>query len=183
LSPTSLDGTDSPATDDDGSSETEETLKAPFKKPILPPITNNNPATMAKLEGKRKKAKWGFGFTFAFTYLYLYAVWQTSRRKLALIAPRPWRSSTSRRTAFRTAASSDIDAAIKQAEKLAADGADILDIGGESTRPGSKPVTADQELSSSPSYPSNNRIDRCSNYLDTTKSWSPANRSLPVPRS
>jgi cell division protease FtsH len=40
-----LDGTDSPATEDDGSQETEETLKSPFKKPILPPITGNNPAT------------------------------------------------------------------------------------------------------------------------------------------
>jgi len=37
-------------------------------------------------------------------------------------------------------------AAIRQALKLAADGADILDIGGESTRPGSDPVPIEEEL-------------------------------------
>ncbi|MBO0222748.1 dihydropteroate synthase, partial [Vibrio parahaemolyticus] len=31
--------------------------------------------------------------------------------------------------------------AVKQAEKLISDGADIIDIGGESSRPGSKQVT------------------------------------------
>ncbi len=40
-----LDSDNSPTTDDDGSPETEETSKNPFKKPILPPITGNNPAT------------------------------------------------------------------------------------------------------------------------------------------
>ena len=42
-----LDGTetDSSTSDDDGSPETEERSKNPFKKPILPPITGNNPAT------------------------------------------------------------------------------------------------------------------------------------------
>jgi dihydropteroate synthase len=38
-------------------------------------------------------------------------------------------------------------AAIDHALKLAADGADILDIGGESTRPSSEPVPAEEELS------------------------------------
>ena len=32
-------------TGDDGSSTEEEPSKNPFKKPILPPITGNNPAT------------------------------------------------------------------------------------------------------------------------------------------
>jgi dihydropteroate synthase len=40
----------------------------------------------------------------------------------------------------------DAAAAISQAEQLAADGADVIDIGGESTRPGSKPVGLQQEL-------------------------------------
>ena len=41
-----LDSPDSPSsTDDSGSNEAEETSKNPFKKPILPPITGNNPAT------------------------------------------------------------------------------------------------------------------------------------------
>ena len=40
-----LDSDLSPATDNDGSPETEEASTNPFKKPILPPITGNNPAT------------------------------------------------------------------------------------------------------------------------------------------
>ena len=36
--------------------------------------------------------------------------------------------------------------ALRHAEELIADGADILDIGGESTRPGSSPISADIEL-------------------------------------
>jgi dihydropteroate synthase len=40
----------------------------------------------------------------------------------------------------------DANAAVEQALQLAADGADILDIGGESTRPYSEPVPADEEL-------------------------------------
>jgi dihydropteroate synthase len=38
------------------------------------------------------------------------------------------------------------DAAVAQGQKLAAEGADILDIGGESTRPLSEPVSADEEI-------------------------------------
>ena len=41
----------------------------------------------------------------------------------------------------------DVDSAIRHGHKLAADGADILDIGGESTRPGSSPVSIEQEMS------------------------------------
>jgi dihydropteroate synthase len=40
----------------------------------------------------------------------------------------------------------DIEAAVAKAKRLVDDGADIIDIGGESTRPGSKPVSADDEL-------------------------------------
>ncbi len=39
-----------------------------------------------------------------------------------------------------------VDDAVRHATRLAADGADILDVGGESTRPGSEPVSADEEL-------------------------------------
>ena len=39
-----------------------------------------------------------------------------------------------------------IQAAVEQARQFLADGADILDVGGESTRPGSQPVGADEEL-------------------------------------
>jgi len=38
------------------------------------------------------------------------------------------------------------DDAVKQGLRLAADGADILDVGGESTRPGAEPVSVDEEI-------------------------------------
>ena len=40
----------------------------------------------------------------------------------------------------------DFDAALAHARRLIAEGADILDIGAESTRPGAEPVTADVEI-------------------------------------
>ena len=43
-------------------------------------------------------------------------------------------------------AHSTVDAAVSHALKLEQSGADILDIGGESTRPGSSPVSAQEEL-------------------------------------
>ncbi|MEE9285437.1 MAG: dihydropteroate synthase [Dehalococcoidia bacterium] len=39
----------------------------------------------------------------------------------------------------------DHDAAVRQVQRFAAEGADIIDIGGESTRPGAAPVDADEE--------------------------------------
>ncbi len=39
-----------------------------------------------------------------------------------------------------------VDVAVKQARDFLASGADILDVGGESTRPGSAPVNADEEM-------------------------------------
>jgi dihydropteroate synthase len=40
----------------------------------------------------------------------------------------------------------EADAAIEHGRRLAAEGAEILDVGGESTRPGADPVTAGEEL-------------------------------------
>src|SRR5690349_12616916 len=40
----------------------------------------------------------------------------------------------------------DAGAAIAHGRELLAEGADILDIGGESTRPGAEPVPADEEI-------------------------------------
>lgn len=40
----------------------------------------------------------------------------------------------------------DIEATIAQAKRFVAEGADIIDIGGESTRPGAEPVSVDEEL-------------------------------------
>ncbi|MHB0997693.1 MAG: dihydropteroate synthase [Armatimonadota bacterium] len=41
----------------------------------------------------------------------------------------------------------DIGKAVEHALQMAEEGADIIDIGGESTRPGAQPMTADEELS------------------------------------
>ncbi len=41
---------------------------------------------------------------------------------------------------------SSIEEALKTAEKMLKDGAEILDIGGESTRPGSDPVNEEEEI-------------------------------------
>ena len=40
----------------------------------------------------------------------------------------------------------DVDAAVAQGRRFAAEGADIIDVGGESTRPGFEPVSADEEM-------------------------------------
>ncbi len=40
----------------------------------------------------------------------------------------------------------EVEAAVKQAKEFLSNGADILDVGGESTRPGSQPVNADEEM-------------------------------------
>ncbi|WP_305907448.1 dihydropteroate synthase [Methylomarinum sp. Ch1-1] len=39
-----------------------------------------------------------------------------------------------------------VDSALKQCEKMLAEGADIIDIGGESTRPGSDPVSSEEQI-------------------------------------
>jgi len=40
----------------------------------------------------------------------------------------------------------DVEAAVAQGKRFAAEGADILDVGGESTRPNAEPVCAEEEL-------------------------------------
>jgi len=40
----------------------------------------------------------------------------------------------------------DVEGAVARAKRLVSDGADIIDIGGESTRPGSTPLSPDEEL-------------------------------------
>ncbi|MEE8636712.1 MAG: dihydropteroate synthase, partial [Dehalococcoidia bacterium] len=37
----------------------------------------------------------------------------------------------------------DVDGAVARAERLASEGADIIDVGGESTRPDSAPISID----------------------------------------
>jgi len=47
---------------------------------------------------------------------------------------------------FDGAGITDADAAVEQALRFEADGADIIDVGGESTRPGAEPLSAAEEL-------------------------------------
>ncbi|MEA3442755.1 MAG: dihydropteroate synthase [Chloroflexota bacterium] len=42
---------------------------------------------------------------------------------------------------------SDVGAAVARAKQMVEEGADIIDVGGESTRPGSSPISVDEELS------------------------------------
>ncbi len=53
-----------------------------------------------------------------------------------------------------------MDEALKHTEAMIADGADIIDIGGESTRPGHTPVSAEEEACESCSgYPKRSKND------------------------
>ncbi|MCD6599615.1 MAG: dihydropteroate synthase [Dehalococcoidia bacterium] len=40
----------------------------------------------------------------------------------------------------------DVEAVVRQAKRMAREGVDILDVGAESTRPGSRPISVDEEL-------------------------------------
>lgn len=74
-------------------------------------------------------------------------IWQTSRRKLSLARPLVMAILNVTPDSFSDGGEFlAINAALTQAEKLIAEGADILDIGGESTRPGSGQVSADEEV-------------------------------------
>jgi dihydropteroate synthase len=64
-------------------------------------------------------------------------LWQTTRFSIDLSRPRPWALSMSRRFLFRRRTACSTASALAHCEQLLKDGADILDIGGESTRPGS----------------------------------------------
>jgi dihydropteroate synthase len=73
--------------------------------------------------------------------------WQTSRRKLSLGRPLVMAILNITPDSFSDGGKFlSADAAIEQAGRLIADGADILDIGGESTRPGGTRISAEEEL-------------------------------------
>jgi dihydropteroate synthase len=76
-------------------------------------------------------------------------VWKTSRREIA-IAERPLVMAILNVTpdSFSDGGRHfSVGTALAQAEKFIAEGADIIDIGGESTRPGSERVSAEEEVS------------------------------------
>lgn len=73
-------------------------------------------------------------------------IWKTSKRDLDLKRPLVMAILNVTPDSFSEGGRfADRDAALAQAEKMIGDGADILDIGGESTRPGSKRVSTEEE--------------------------------------
>ncbi len=74
-------------------------------------------------------------------------LWKTSRRELSLARPLVMAILNVTPDSFSDGGRfKEPDAALLHAEVLIAEGADILDIGGESTRPGSVRVSADEEI-------------------------------------
>ena len=72
--------------------------------------------------------------------------WQTSRRKIPLDRPLVMGILNVTPDSFSDGGRFDsVDAALKRAEQMIAEGADIIDIGGESTRPGSVRVSVEEE--------------------------------------
>ncbi|MBL8125712.1 MAG: dihydropteroate synthase [Blastocatellia bacterium] len=75
-------------------------------------------------------------------------MWKTSRREISLDVPLVMGILNVTPDSFSDGGRyADINAALKRADEMIAEGADVIDIGGESTRPGSKRVSADDEIS------------------------------------
>ncbi|MBL8180198.1 MAG: dihydropteroate synthase [Blastocatellia bacterium] len=72
--------------------------------------------------------------------------WKTSRRTISLQQPLVMGILNVTPDSFSDGGTITIDNAVYRAGQLISDGADILDIGGESTRPGSSSVDVDEEL-------------------------------------
>lgn len=73
--------------------------------------------------------------------------WKTSRRKIPLDHPLVMAILNLTPDSFSDGGRYlSVDDALAQADNMIAEGADIIDIGGESTRPGSKPVAVDEEI-------------------------------------
>lgn len=73
--------------------------------------------------------------------------WHTSRREIPLDTPLVMAILNVTPNSFSDGGEFlSIDNALNHAEKMIAEGADIIDIGGESTRPGSQQVPADEEI-------------------------------------
>jgi dihydropteroate synthase len=74
--------------------------------------------------------------------------WQTSRYRIALAQPRVMGIVNVTPDSFSDGGRffASTRSAVQHCEKLVADGADLLDIGGESSRPGTPPVPLDEEL-------------------------------------
>lgn len=86
-------------------------------------------------------------FTFHLFHILTLMHWQTSKRKLDLSRPIVMGILNVTPDSFSDGGQFDsVDAALHQAETMITEGADIIDVGGESTRPGSKRVSAGEEI-------------------------------------
>ena len=75
-------------------------------------------------------------------------MWKTSRREISLVVPLVMGILNVTPDSFSDGGRyADINAALQRADEMIAEGADVIDIGGESTRPGSRRVSADDEIS------------------------------------
>ena len=75
------------------------------------------------------------------------AIWQTARFRIDLTRPRVMGIVNVTPDSFSDGGRlGDVSSALGHCERLVAEGADILDIGGESSRPGAAPVPVEQEL-------------------------------------
>ena len=75
-------------------------------------------------------------------------MWKTSRREISLDVPLVMGILNVTPDSFSDGGRyADINAALQRAGEMIAEGADVIDIGGESTRPGSRRVSADDEIS------------------------------------
>lgn len=73
--------------------------------------------------------------------------WQTSRRKIPFELPLVMGILNVTPDSFSDGGEfTSVDTAVARAEQMIADGADVIDIGGESTRPGSAGVSAEEEI-------------------------------------
>jgi dihydropteroate synthase len=93
-----------------------------------------------------------FIFAFAFLrftfYFRLYMHWQTSRRRILLDRPLVMGILNVTPDSFSDGGRfGSLDAAIARANEMISEGVDIIDIGGESTRPGSVRVSVEEEIS------------------------------------
>ena len=74
-------------------------------------------------------------------------IWKTSRRELPLDRPLVMGILNVTPDSFSDGGEfANLDQALIRAEKMIANGADIIDIGGESTRPGAQQISADEEV-------------------------------------
>lgn len=80
-------------------------------------------------------------------FIYILMIWKTSRREISLEKTLVMAILNITPDSFSDGGRFfSIDAALKQAEKLIGEGADILDVGGESTRPDSARVSVEEEI-------------------------------------